>query len=191
MYSCTCARCFLFHLGNTAMALSDTFMLLVDRIGYKSSKSWYSRGSSEEHVHRGTLLVGLIEAEAKETKKYYSPTLNYKTLSSENVVQLYCKPEDVYPLTLQHKGFLMGIKSAFDQYRMSKCLQLAGNLAVGDGIHVNIKSIPSLVKGIIRYIGNLPGEDGTKFGVEMLVSCCVVNCIHSVLINVYALIAMH
>ena len=102
-------------------------MLLVDRIGFKSSKSWLSHAPVEEYVHRGTLLVGLTETEAKETKQYYSPTLNYKTLSSENVVQLYCKPEDVYPLTLQHKGFLMGIKSAFDQYRMSKCLQLAGS----------------------------------------------------------------
>ena len=153
--------------------MSDTFMLLVDMIGYKISKSWLSRGPVDERVLRGTLLVGITEAEAKETKQYYDRSLNYKTLLSEHVVQLFCDPKEVYPLTLQQKGLLIGIKSPYDRYQMSKCLQWAENLSVGDGVHVTIKSIASPVKGIIRYIGNLPEENGIKFGVEMMVCCCV------------------
>ena len=163
------------YLGNTTMAISDTFMLLVDLIGFKSSKSWLPRGPVEERVHRGTLLVGLSEAEAKETKQYCNPTLNYKILSSEHLIQLFCKPEEVYPLTLHQKGLLIGIKSPYDRYRMAKSLQWAEKLTLGDGVHVNINGIPSPIKVTIRYIGSLPEEDGTKFGVEMLVSCCLLN----------------
>ena len=160
------------YLGNITMDthMSDTFMLLVDMIGYKSSKSWIPRAPVEERVHRGTLMVGLTEAEAKETKQYYNPTLNYKTLSSEHLIQLFCSPKEVYPLTVQQKQLLIGIKSTFDRYRMTRSLQWAEKLTVGDGVHINIKSIHSPVRGTIRYIGNLPEEDGTKFGVEMLVS---------------------
>jgi len=161
------------------MAMSDTYMLLVDLIGYKISKSWWPSKPVDEHFLKGTLLVGLTEAEARDTKQYYSRTLNYKSLLDPSA-QLFCKPKEVYLLTLLQKGLLFGIKSPFDRYQMSKCLQWAENLTVGDGVHVNIRGIPSSVKGIIRYIGNLPEENGTKFGVELLVSCCVINSEHSV-----------
>ena len=159
--------------------MSDTFMLLVDTIGYKISKSWISRISNEEHVLKGTLLVGLTEAEAKETKQYCNPILNYKVLSDQ-AVQLFCEPKDAYPLTRQQKGLLEGIKS-FDRCRISKCLKWAESLTVGDGVDVKIRTISSPVKGVIRYIGCLPEENGTKFGIELMVSCSVVKCRHTVL----------
>jgi len=161
------------------MAMSDTYMLLVNLIGYKIykflsvSKPWYSK-PADEHILRGTLLVGLTEAEARDTKQYFDHTLNYKSLLDPSI-QLFCEPEEVYPLTLQQKGLLFGINLPFDRCRMSKCLQWAENLTVGDGVYVNIRGIPSPIKGIIRYVGNLPEENGTKFGVELLVSCCVIN----------------
>lgn len=161
-----------FPSGN--MAMSNTFMLLVDIIGYKPSKSWYNRAPAEERVLRGTLLVGLTETEAKDTRQLFDHALNYKTLS-DAAAQLFCAPEEVYPLTLQHKELLQGIKSPFDRCRMSKCLKWAEKLTVGDDVQVTIKSIPSSIKGVIRYIGALPEEDGTKFGIELMVCCSVIN----------------
>jgi len=164
-------------LGN--MAISDTYMLLVDLIGHKISKSWWSSKPTNEPIFGGALLMGLTEAEAQDTKRYHDPTLNYKILSDPSI-QLFCEPEELYLLTIHQKGLLLGINLPFDRYQMSKYLQWAENLAVGDGVYVNIGGIPSSVKGIIRYMGTLPEEHGTKFGVELLVSCCVINSKHSV-----------
>ena len=38
---------------------------------------------------------------------------------------------------------------------------------------MTISTIPHPVRGIVRYIGALTGEDGTKFGIEFLVRYCI------------------
>lgn len=158
------------------MTLCGIYMLLEDLIGYKMTKSWMRFAHTQptdELVIKGTLLQGLSENEAKETKHFYDHTLNYETLS-DPAIQLFCQPKEVYPLTLQQKDLLLGIKSSNDRYQMSKYLKWAEGLGVGDSVQVHVKSILYPVQVIIRYIGGLREEAGTKFGVEMMVSCLTV-----------------
>ena len=135
-------------------------VLLEDKSAYKYTTKW-----SQDIVLKGSLLVELTYGEVRET---WSRPLNYKKYS-DNSVELYCKPEDVRQLNDEQFNLLLGVKHPVDCYKALDILDWVETLRVGSGVNVTIPTIPNAVKGIIRYIGPLPGEEGTKFGIELLV----------------------
>ena len=62
------------------------------------------------------------------------------------------------------------MKNSYDRHKAVNILQYVEKLRVGYGVYVAIPTIPHPMRGVVRYIGPLPGEEGTKFGIELLVS---------------------
>ena len=155
------------------LAMPEKYILLEDAVAQRqTSKKWNLLGTKSfvgELILRGSLLVELTDTEARETQQYFTPTLNYKKYS-DDLVKLYCRPEQVHQLSDKHFNLLLGVKLTFDRYKALNILHWVEKLKVGYGINVTIPTIPHPVRGIIRYIGSLPGEEGTKFGIELLVS---------------------
>jgi len=166
--------------------MPEKCILLKDKVGHKPIYKWNplaARSYSEERVLKGTLLVELT---ARETHQYFTKPLNYKKYSDDSV-KLYCKPEHVCQLNDKQFNLLLVVKSPFDRYKTLNILNWAEKLLPGDGVNVTIPTITHPVRGVIQYIGPLPGEEGTKFGIELLVSQCVLNVIYNPITNVCTL----
>ena len=151
--------------------MPEKYILLEDAVAQKLTK-WnllVSKSFVGERLIRGSLLVELTDGEARETQQYFTPPLNYKKYSDDSV-KLYCKPEQVFQLNDEQFSLLSGVKLPFDRCKVLNILHWVKKLKVGYGVNVTISTIPYPVRGIIRYIGSLPGEEGTKFGIELLVS---------------------
>ena len=127
-----------------------------------------SNSLNRDNALKGSLLVELTEGEARETHQSYSTPLNYKKFSN-HLVKLYCEPEYVCQLNDKQFNLLLAVKYPFDRYKALEILHWAEKLKVGDGIFVTISASLQPVRGIIQYIGSLRGEEGTMFGVELLV----------------------
>ena len=112
--------------------------------------------------------MALSDSEARETVHYFKFPLNYKKYS-DPTVKLHCDPEDVRQLTEKQVNLLLGVKYATDRYQFLHTLQWVESLDKGDSVAVSIYTIGTPIKGVIQYIGPLPGEEGTKFGVELMV----------------------
>ena len=149
-------------------------ILLQDINGYKESKPMFGIGYgasySSKYVLRGTLLARLAQEEVKELKHQsgITPPLNFKVLK-EPGVKLHCKVNNVLLLNYKQKEFLLAIGSTNDRFDAVDKVEWAEKLTEDSTVYVSIPTIPTVAKGIIRYIGKLPGETGTKFGVELLV----------------------
>ena len=128
-----------------------------------------SNSLSRDSVLRGSLLVELTEGEARESQQHFPTPLNYKKYSND-LVKLYCEPEYVRQLNETQFNLLLAVKYPLNCYKALDILHWVEKLKVGDNINVSISASPQDVSGIIRYIGPLPGKEGTIFGVELLVS---------------------
>ena len=160
------------NLSLLSLVMPEKCILLEDGVAYKQISKWgivTAKSFTEDRILRGSLLVELTDAEARETNQYFARTLNYKRYSYDSI-RLYCIPEQVLQLNDQQFDLLLGVKLPFDRYKALKILNWAEKLKAGFGVNVAIPTIPNPVRGVIRYIGPLPGEEGTKFGIELLVS---------------------
>ena len=160
------------NLSLLPLVMPEKCILLEDTIAYKQISKWNkltSKPFTEDCILRGSLLVELTDAEARESNQYFTPPLNYKKYS-DDLVKLYCKPELVLQLNDQQFNLLLGVKHLFDRYIALNILNWVEKLKAGFGVNVAIPTIPNPVRGVIRYVGPLPGEEGTKFGIELLVS---------------------
>jgi len=170
--------------------MPETCILLEDRVGCKQTDkrytaSWAPRSYTDERILKGSLLVELTETETRDTQLYFT-NLNYKKYSDDSV-KLYCEPERVHQLNDKQFNLLLGVRTTFDRYKALNILNWVETLKTKDIINVTIPTIPHPVKGIVQYIGPLPGEEGTKFGIELLVSQCVLNVIYDPVTNVCTL----
>ena len=154
--------------------MPEKCILLEDAVAQKQTTNKWSPLATKssffgDRLLRGSLLVELTDTEARETQQYFIPPLNYKKYSDDSV-KLYCKPEQVLQLSDEQFNLLLGVKYPFDRYKALNILHWVEKLKSGYGVNVTISTIPHPVRGVIRYIGLLPSEEGTKFGIELLVS---------------------
>ena len=152
--------------------MPEKYILLEDTVAHKQVNKWNPLATKSfvgEHLLRGSLLLELTDVEARETNQYFTIPLNYKKYS-DDLVKLYCKPEQVLQLSDEQFNLLLGVKYPFDRYKALNILHWVEKLKSGFGVNVTIPTIPHPVRGVIRYIGLLPSEEGTKFGIELLVS---------------------
>jgi len=146
------------------LGMPKNFILLEDKPAHKYTTKW-----TQDSVRKGSLLVELAEGEARETQSHSACPLYYK-IYSDDIVKLYCEPENIRQLNEEQFNLLLGVKHSLNRYKALDILDWVEKLRVGYGVNVTIPTISDPVKGIIRYIGPLPGEEGTKFGIELLVS---------------------
>ena len=153
--------------------MPEKCILLEDTTAYKQTSTWgilmTTKEFTEEHIVRGSLLVTLTYGEVTEISLYFTPPLQYKKYSDDSI-KLRCKPEQIFQLNDQQFNLLLGVKSPLDRYKAIKILNWAEKLKIGFGLNVSIPTVPHPVRGAIQYIGTLPDEEGTKFGIELLVS---------------------
>ena len=129
-------------------------------------------GQDNINARKGSLLVKLSQEEVRALQKQHRTpgalVSNFKCLE-EPSIKLYCSINDVCPVTERQKDFLLGVANASDRYEALGKLEWAERLTVGLTVYVNIRTFSTAAKGALRYIGNLPGEYGIKFGIELQV----------------------
>lgn len=154
-------------------------ILLEDSVACVQIRGWLSSSYGDERLLKGSLLVELTGAEGRDGRESRSPyaniPFNYKKYSNDSI-KLFCKPEQILQLNDKQFNLLLGVKYYSNRYKALNILHWVEKLKVGNAVNVAIPTIPQPVRGIIRYIGTLPDEVGTKFGIEMLVSHCVLIC---------------
>lgn len=154
--------------------MPEKCILLKDTNAHKQTKKWNLFWSWKlfEFIYRGSLLVKLTNDEVRETSPYFAVPLNYKMYSDDSI-KLCCKPDQVLQLDDEQFNMFLGVKDIMDRCRALNILHWVRQLKVGHGASVTIPTTPQPVTGVVRYIGLLPDEDGTRFGIELLVSKCV------------------
>ena len=159
-------------------------MLLQDAVGHKESRSTlWGLSFSDKHILRGSLLARLSHDEARELKHQHQeiPQFNFKFLG-DPTIKLFCTRHVVHMLDYDQKELLRGVASLHDRDDSLCKLEWAEKLRKNNEVYVAIAGFPKAAKGIIRFIGKLNTEPGTKFGVELLV-CCKYSGIRSELHN--------
>ena len=82
---------------------------------------------------------------------------------------LFVTESSILHITMLQRDFLLAVKEAHRRMEVLEQLQWIESLTVNYNVYVTIATIPTAVKGIIRYIGELPAEEGRKFGIELMV----------------------
>ena len=139
-------------------------LLLQEDDGHKYTEN-------NKRVVKGSLLVKLSQEEIKGAKQQLASGLlpfNFRCLEDPKI-KLYCSSNKVYPLNELQKDYLFGIGSASDRYAALGKLEWTQKLTEGSTCYVSIPAFTTAAKGKVHYIGRLPGENGIKFGVELLV----------------------
>ena len=159
-------------------------VLLQDTNGYKENKSVFTGSSSFSplNILRGTLLTRLSHAEVRELKHNQSgnnPLFNFKVLG-EPSIKVYCNARVAQLLNYKQKELLHGIEATADRFVAVNKVEWAEKLLEGSNVYVSTPNHYTVGKGIVRYVGKLPGEAGIKFGVELLV-CNYEMCLNLVL----------
>ena len=124
-------------------------------------------------VHKGSLLVYLDSLIINSIQEKHNRLVNYKLADRCDVQQsevfLFVAGSILHINALQ-RDYLLGVKQTHYRMEVLERLQWVQSLTVGSDVYVTIATIPTPVRGIIQYIGELPGEEGRKFGIELMVS---------------------
>ena len=118
-------------------------------------------------VTKGTLLTVMSHGEVRMTADEFDPPHNYKCVVDCETITLYCKPTEVYQLTKSERDLLNGVTRKDDRIEVLCNLDWVGKLHFGSYVYVTIPTIPVPVRGVIRHVGPVKGEVGTKFGIEL------------------------
>ena len=130
----------------------------------------------ESKVYKGDLVVLIPKEERRQVK---SVTPNYR-LYRDPVVVLYAGSIDVAPLGEREAEYLLAVYPTsvrLKEYLKGREMEMKMNLIVGDAVIFKLVVQPiaagSSVKGIIRYVGPHPDNEGIFFGIEIdaRVSC--------------------
>ena len=82
---------------------------------------------------------------------------------------LHCTLTELKQLTCKQNNLLMGVSRLDSRLEVLCKLDWVEKLDIESIVYVTIPTITVPVQGIIRFIGKLPEEVGTKFGIEILV----------------------
>ena len=124
-------------------------------------------------VHKGSLLVYLDSMIANEIQNKHDRLVNYKLADRCDIqrfeVVLFDSGSSILHINSMQREFLLGVRQTHYRMEVLDKLQWVESLTVGSEVYVTIATIPTPVRGIIRYIGVLHGEEGRKFGIELMV----------------------
>ena len=154
---------------------SSTFYILLENIWAKKEQKTYSGYSSsgQKHLSRGEILIRNMTTVVDNTKG----TLKLHPYD-KGTYYCDCPVANIEPLNDEEAKLLLPFKSNDERYKIYKnnLLDNGRRMTVGCNVFVKVKTVGGSIvelRGVIRYKGPLPGEDGTMFGVELLVSSFV------------------
>jgi len=159
-------------MNNTTLSYA---LLLEDVKGHMEHFSDTACVPSFEQVDipKGSLIESLPVSEVTAIKEVHKFQVNYLVYYSSTQVQssllLFAPPEQVHKLTMEQRDLLLGVGAPTDRIKVVCKLSWIESLGKGSEVYTTIDTVPDLMKGVIRYIGELPGLDGTRFGIELMV----------------------
>ena len=125
----------------------------------------------ESKVFKGDLVVPIPKEERRQVK---SVTPNYRLYRDAEIVLCADHPIEVSPLEEREAEYLLAVYPAslrLKEYSKLDELKMKMNLIVGDTVVFKLvvqpKAADSSVKGIIRYVGPHPDNEGIFFGIEI------------------------
>lgn len=165
-------------------------ILLKDHVGEKSESTFdmlrrvVSGKSPVVNVLRGELVEPIPGDELTLRREGQKP-YNYRW-KKDPAVLLYCHEYDIAPLSDKEFLLLEGIQTPNARYEVfisGEKLDWGCNLKPGDTVYVSISSLTVLpsyrAAAVVRYVGGLvhlpgmPHQPGLMFGIEIVVSTCV------------------
>ena len=148
-------------------------VLLKSAHGYKQENNDGGDQLKPVAVHKGSLLVYLDSFTVNRIQEKYDRLVNYKLADRCDIHQseiiLFVAGTSILHINTLQRDYLLGVKQTHYRMEVLDKLQWVQSLTVGSDVYVTIATIPTPVRGIIRYIGGLPGEEGRKFGIELMV----------------------
>ena len=123
-------------------------------------------------IPEGTIVVALSQAESTKTEGIFDPPHNYRC--TDPSITLHCTSTEVKQLTCKQKDLLMGVNKLDSRLEILSKLDWVDTLDIDALVYVTIPTITVPVQGIIRFIGTIPEEIGTKFAIELLVRICTI-----------------
>ena len=142
-------------------------VLLKDGHGYKEEMK---DELTPVMLKQGSLLKYLDSLVVNRIKEKYDFLVNFKLVDTgyHSEVFFFAAKSSVFYITSLQRDFLLGIER-LHRISVLNRLQWVESLTVGSDVYVTIAATPTPVKGIIRYIGEVPGDEGRNFGVELMV----------------------
>jgi len=169
-------------------------VLLKSGHGYKEEMK-DEKELTSVNVHEGSLLVYLDPLITNRIKEKYDCLVNYKMVDScyHSEVFFFATESSVFHITNLQRDLLLSIEHMQHRIEVLQRLKWVESLVIGSEVYVTIATIPAPVKGIIRFIGKLPCEEGRRFGVELMVKllCLCSNAILITTINRICIIPLH
>jgi len=154
-------------------------ILLEDRSGYRETgllkdfTKWAAgKPYSEKMVFAGSLLQVLMDEEVAATATHFQPPLNYKTLN-DSTLKVYCKPTWIHPLPTRQKDLLLAVNTNIDRAKTYRNVEWVDSLQEGSKVMVKVPNVGYPARSTILYIGKISADGGILFGVEILVSVCL------------------
>ena len=160
---------------------SPSYAVLLENVqGHKEHilDTQHAPSFGQVEIPKGSLIESLIPSDVSAIKQVYKLQASHTVYSScpqvQSGVLLFASPEQLYKLTVKQRDLLLAVDSCLDRIEVLNKLCWIELLAQGSKVYVTLATIPVPVNGIIRYVGNLSGLDGTRFGVELMVrSYCI------------------
>ena len=147
------------------------YILVQDRVGSTQERIVLPFGamkSTPTMILKGELLEAL-----PDTEQPNDSTRIALAGTDRNNLRLECRTEDITRLTNEDSNLLLAISSTGLRYQTfvdRKRLDFGRQILPGRQVFVDVKGISKKVAGTVWYIGELPPNRGTMFGVELLVS---------------------
>ena len=147
---------------------SACVVLLKDGHGYKEE---IKDELTPVVMHQGSLLAYLDSLVTNRIKEKYDCIVNYRLADAcyDSEVFFFATDSSILYITSRQRDLLLGIEDLQHRVQALDKLEWVESLTVGCEVCVTIDDTTAPVRGIIRYIGELPGEEGRNFGVELLV----------------------
>ena len=163
------------------MSLEDVYALLLENVeGFKEEAHFvgYGKQLKSVTVKKGSLLVRLNPSVVNSIKKNHDCPVNFRVdgpgkhlreFSSKNTELVSVNADVLFYLSRHQRDLLLGVKNPSNRIEVLGRLEWVESLRKDSEVHVTIATITAPVRGVIRYIGSLPGEEGRKFGIELMV----------------------
>jgi len=150
-------------------------ILIQDVQGFQEDTSFIGHGQQfiPRIISKGSLITRLKPSDVTAIKEVHECYVYYKleTVHKSNTY-LFVGSEYICGMSGVQRDFMLGVSKCSHRLEMLQKLKWIESLKKGSEVYVTIATIPAPVRGVVRFIGGLPGETGRKFGIELMVCVC-------------------